>query len=669
MANAAIITAKVTKENKPVSGVSVFFWVQDGPHKKNPTRTVKTGADGTARYTIPGDGLLGIDFVYALASLNAPTSGRESFVIARPETQVYTDADWHMPTVEEIELHAQIRCAGIALQEEAARAFPLSPPDARGSLAAMRHFRDTVLMRSDRGRADVHRYYADSPEVVGLVFRHPSLLPRLTGLMLRLAPRLRGIDESGEATFAEKELGEIDQLLSELSGLGSPQLLADLEAVRTDLRDDALRRERHIAIGNATESAHVAATSAAASAGPSTADYDGGTIRLSGNATRNFKLPNGVLLTGSAHDDSGNPAVGAPVAATTQDGYQVGRGLTDSTGSFQIALRPGTYSLFVHPPEVLNPNPYSYPRLVRTKVDAVNVTGDTNIGDVQLGNGYVVTGDVKPASSDLHSLVGSLIAIPSGSTDGPPILAQFQYAQPYGPWLNTYMMALPGGSYSLTFFGGQAYSRPSTQWLPLPAASFATSSLTVSKDLSKDIKLARGYKLSGTAADAQRRALDGLLVIIPQGGKPSRDGKASFTVVMNGTFVTYLATGAYDATFFPLMPPTYTGKAARTSRPVTMSAASQTLVITATDGAVLSGKVTDAAGKAAAATTVWLQPISSGNSPAGLSLPLLALTDAKGQYRLTAPAGSYRLRAAPFGLTAPSVPASIANALFQPRSH
>lgn len=382
----------------------------------------------------------------------------------------------------------------------------------------------------------------------------------------------------------------------------------------------------------------VSSTALIAGASSRTVDYDGGSISITADIVRNVTLPDGYFVTGTVRDSVGSPIFGALVSAVAVDGYSSTAGVSDMSGAFQIAVRASTHRIIVRPPESSSVDPSSFSPLVPSVKQNVVVSSDSTIGDIVLAAGYVVSGRVLPSSGSMTHLNGRILAIPQKQSV-PLITGQLGS----DPNSNQFAMAVPKGKFTLTFFGGQGFTRSGSSWSLLPMSSYTTSALNISKNLSRNIKVPNGYKLSGTARDTQQRALDGLLYCWPIGGDPTGDGKGTVIPVMNGKFVCYLPKGRCDLTLVPLMDRTYSGKAALTDIPLQMTAADKTLPITASDGIVLSGKVKVAAGAAAAGALIELAPLPVTNGWP----PLLAMADSKGQYRVAVPSGSYQLHVWP----------------------
>lgn len=357
----------------------------------------------------------------------------------------------------------------------------------------------------------------------------------------------------------------------------------------------------------------------------------------------NITLPNGKLISGRVLDSSGKTVIGAIVQPVGSDAYIGQATTTGVTGSFQVAIRPGTYRLEVRPPF---PKEDSFPalsRLVPTTTGTYSVQSDLSVGDITLPEGFLVSGQVTTTAGAVTNLFGSLFAIPADGAS---------------PWLSTpavfgtgaasrkYSVAVPAGKWKMFFGGGQAYS---STWSMLPMSSYGAAQATVTKDMTSNVKVPSGSKLTGTVKDAAGKFLNGALCAAKQGTGTLIDRGFTFAEVMNGKFILYLPAGAYDAAFLPLFDDSYTGRGTKTVLSFTLTAAAKDLTITADDGVVLSGKIVTAKGKAI--KTASLAALPSGADPASVAaLPIPAKADPKtGAYRICVPAGTYDIHAVPIG--------------------
>ncbi|MEW6363740.1 MAG: carboxypeptidase regulatory-like domain-containing protein [Acidobacteriota bacterium] len=372
-----------------------------------------------------------------------------------------------------------------------------------------------------------------------------------------------------------------------------------------------------------------------------TTDYVIASRAIAANTALNFKLPNGLLLTGKITDAAGGALEGALVQALDGNSDLGPSTVTDASGTFVIAVRSGTYDLLIKPPAGDTVDPRSYPRSVDGGVDDLQVSKDTSAGTVALQDGYILSGSVQPPSGKLHALAGLVLGIPPDRV----LLGVIQAHRGTGNDFSKYAMAVPAGKHKLFFTGGQALSNESQI---MQAGSFASVPATVTKDTVKNIKLPVGYRLTGHVRDAQGRALSGILFAKKVGTTTVKDAQSTACIVMNGAYASCLPAGQYDLTFIPLMSTAYGGLAAQTLQTVTMSAADRTYDVTAADGLVVSGKVADAANKALGGATITFRLVAAEARAA--SLALVAQTDAKGKYRICVPAGTYRIRASPPGV-------------------
>ncbi|MBI2837323.1 MAG: carboxypeptidase regulatory-like domain-containing protein [Acidobacteria bacterium] len=376
-----------------------------------------------------------------------------------------------------------------------------------------------------------------------------------------------------------------------------------------------------------------------------TTDYVQQAVVVSADSTSNISLPNGKLLSGTVRNPSGSTVMGAIVQAVSSDGFVAQQTVTGVTGGFQVPLRPGTYRLEVRPPFPDSDDLASFPRLVPANAGTFQVKGDTSAGDVTLPEGHLVTGAVSSTVGTARNMVGWMFATP---TDGA------------SPWLVTpavfgtgtnsrkFTLALPAGKFNLLYAGAQGFT---TNWSMVPMSSYGTGKINVTKDMTANVKVGSGTKLSGTVKDSTGKDLNGVLCIKKNGSSPFTDGGSTGMFVMNGKFIGYLPTGTYDATFVPIFDSAYTGRGTKTDLSFTMTAAAKTLSIKATDGVVLSGKITNAKGKVVKTASIAAFP--TGADPESLSaLPISAKADQKtGAYRLCVPAGTYDIQATPIGFS------------------
>lgn len=374
-----------------------------------------------------------------------------------------------------------------------------------------------------------------------------------------------------------------------------------------------------------------------------TADYVQASVNISANQALNISLPNGKLLSGTVEDSSGKAVTGALVEAIASDGFASQYAAAGVTGSFQLPVRPGTYRLEVRPPFSNTDDLADFPRLVPSTTGTYSVQKDTSVGNLTLPEGYVVTGQVSSSAGTATNLVGWLFAIPTGGASPWGVTPAV-----FGTGANArkYYVALPAGRYNLHFGGAQGFS---SKWDFVPMSSYGTSKVTVSKDMTANIKIAGGSKLSGTVKDKAGNLISGILGIKKKGSSPLVDGGTTLMFVANGLFIGYLPAGQYDGVFLPMLDDTYSGLATKTGLSFTIGSSASTLSITANNGVILSGKITNAKGKVVSAASIAVFP--SGADPEELmSVPLSAKADSKtGMYRLSVPAGTYDIQAIPKG--------------------
>lgn len=376
-----------------------------------------------------------------------------------------------------------------------------------------------------------------------------------------------------------------------------------------------------------------------------TTDFVQTAVEVSADTTSNISLPNGKLLSGTVRNPSGSTVTGAIVQAISSDGFVAQQTVTGVTGSFQVPVRPGTYRLELRPPFPDSDDLAAFPRLVPVNAGTFEVKGDKSAGDVTLPEGHLVTGQVSSTVGTAKNLVGWMFAAPADGAS-PWLVTPAVFGT--GANARKYTLALPSGKFNLLYAGAQGFT---TSWSMVPMSSYGTGKINVTKDMTANVKVASGSKLSGTVKDGAGKDLSGILCIKKQGSSPFTDGGSTVMIVMNGKFIGYLLTGAYDATFLPLFNDDYAGRGTKTDVSFTMTAGAKTLTIKAEDGVVISGKITNAKGKVI--KTASISAFSSGADPLSLSaLPISAKTDEKtGAYRLCVPAGDYDIQATPIGFS------------------
>jgi len=374
-----------------------------------------------------------------------------------------------------------------------------------------------------------------------------------------------------------------------------------------------------------------------------TADSIQTSVDISADRTLNAVLPNGKLISGTVEDVSGASLVGATVMAVSADGFATQPVVTGLNGSFDLAVRPGTYEVLVRPPLASSEDISDFPRQVPVSAGSFRVKSDTSVGTVTLPDGYVVSGQVSTAAGGATNLIGWMLAVPS---DGASPWLATPAVFGTGADSKTYYLALPRGKFNLIYGGAQGYT---SKWDMTPMASYGVGKATVTADKTVNIKVPGGSKLSGTVKDKAGTSLNGTLGIVKKGSSPFVDGGSTFMPVMNGKFIGYLPNGDYDAVFMPDYDNTYKGRGTKTEVSVKVGAGSNTLAITAEDGVVLSGKITNAKGKVVATSSIAAIPL--GVDPVSLAaVPIGIKADSKtGAYRLPVPAGTYDIQASPVG--------------------
>ena len=367
-----------------------------------------------------------------------------------------------------------------------------------------------------------------------------------------------------------------------------------------------------------------------------TTEYHTLKMSLTADKTLNIILPDGVFATGFVKDQNGHPVKGAFVSAMLQEGLvaAVG-GYTDATGKFNLAVQPGgTYTFFVTPPTSPSVSPSTFSRLLRNKLENISVTGDTSVGTIVLSNGFILSGKVLSPSGPLGMFGGVFWTFPAtGGSIG------FQAAQFGAPPAGStqYATALAAGSYKSVLIPFLAYSSN----FQTTAVTYSTNNFTINSDKTMDLKLRNGFLLSGTIKDAVGKPLKGFVWIYQKGASYELGVYVAVAISSTGKYQTYLPKGNFTAIYIPVQDPAYTGRAAMTSQDLAMPAGSKVLNITARNGVILSGKVTDAHNHVMKSSGVMLR--GSGNNPWGpsqITYAAFATTTSTGLYRVVVPAGT-----------------------------
>jgi len=375
--------------------------------------------------------------------------------------------------------------------------------------------------------------------------------------------------------------------------------------------------------------------------------------KIAKDTTLNMTLPDGKFLTGTIKGPTGAVVKGASVfVGDAADRFSGFAGVTDTAGKFSVPVQPGTKYLVVGPPASASVDPSKFSRLLDKTVEGINVSKDTAYGNVNLQNGFILSGKVDPPAGTATPF----LFIPSIQIFLKKKLTLVDVAQTGGTnqaILNKYAVALPAGTYRLL-----SRATALTQAFQAVPMLPKLDQVKVSKDTVKNIAMAKGgYSFSGTLKDASGKGLDGILYIVPKSGVFKGWPIQAITVIkgvfglMPGMNIadSFVPAGTYTLVFIPYGFTTvgYSGKATITYFDLTMPAAAKTQALVAKNGFVVSGKVVDANGKAAKAA------ITAFSSGAPLNVDLLGLnfafaqTDGKGQYRFTLPAGTFNIMATP----------------------
>lgn len=376
-----------------------------------------------------------------------------------------------------------------------------------------------------------------------------------------------------------------------------------------------------------------------------TAEFHQLGVVLTADKTQDIVLPDGVFLTGSVKDQNGNPVRGAIVAPALTSGLWPAVGaITDATGKFTTPVVPGSYMVYATPPASPSVNPAAFSRLMPALRQNITVTSSTDIGAIIVPSGFILSGNVLGPSGSLGVFSGFLwtSSVPANLFGVQP--AQFQAN---GTSSSQYAVALPAGKYKSQLIPLMAFS---STFQPLPVAYF-TSAFTITGDKTLNLQLRKGFHLSGSVRDLAGKPLDGFLWVYKKGVPFIQGVFAGVGLVGAGKYELYLPTGSYTAVLFPFSQ-TYTGRAARTSLDFAMPAAEKTLNITAINGVILSGKVTDARNVLIKSKGIIMLRDTANRPPGPQQLTWSAMSamgtvNAKGQYRLVVPPGTYDLQAFP----------------------
>lgn len=362
-------------------------------------------------------------------------------------------------------------------------------------------------------------------------------------------------------------------------------------------------------------------------------------VTVSADRVMNIQLPNGYLVTGRVTDGSGAPVTGALLVAKSDPRFGEVAVLCDSSGTFSLPLRAGTYTIIASPASSATPS--EVPRLVGSSRQGVVVNTDQSLADLVLGTGFLVTGNVSGPSGAASFLRLSLLAV-SADSNGQPASGITDDAMSKAV---SYAVAVSPGKYVLAATSAYGYT---SGWQPTAVSAFATTKITVSRDMTKNIKLPKGYRLSGTVSDSSGTPLTGSLYVQASGSNPQKDGKATALSVMAGKYIAYLPAGAYTAVFIPVMDPAaYSGRATWTSLDVTMGSSGRTLDLVAQDGVLLSGKITDSSNRPVPDAWVDIRKALTAESFGPADIPVVAKSDAKGRYRVAVPPDTFDIHVTP----------------------
>lgn len=374
-------------------------------------------------------------------------------------------------------------------------------------------------------------------------------------------------------------------------------------------------------------------------AAPKSAEYHRLGVTLAADKTMNMVLPDGAMLSGLVKDVNGNPVKGSYVGAVLTEGIvpAVG-GFTDSTGAFSFPVQPGTYEVRASSPISTSWSPSTFSHLLPSDLQSVSVPGNMSIGTLLLPNGSILSGKLLPPSGTFGLFSGALWTIPTSGDIQAIRGAQFSTTAP-----GQYAVALPNGTYKVRALPILGYSS-SFEVIP---ASLATSTVSITGDKTLNLKLKKGYHLTGSVTESAKRKLDGGLFIFQRGSPFIQAFFVGWGLVVGGVIDMYLPSGSFNAVFVPVLDTTYTGRAIRTGINFTMPAGNMTLNIPVADGVILSGKLTDAKKKVVKSATIIVR---ESDDPLG---PLHAIfggdgyTNSKGQYRAVVSAGTYDIIAYP----------------------
>ncbi|MEW6363739.1 MAG: hypothetical protein AB1714_03770 [Acidobacteriota bacterium] len=224
---------KLTNNGKPVPAANLELVLWKGPHSPFKTRG-KTGSDGTAILTIPGDGNLGTDSGWVWIPESAedtwnPGQARPQiswdFILLWADLYVDLTGDWWGATF----------CLWMLGYWDVS--------DAGQQADSLRQYRDEVLGSSDRGRLYTQQYYEHSAEVAHLALTHPDIGYALTEALVRYGPLIEQLGASGHAEITDQDLSDVTGIIDSIRPYASEQLETSLMQLREDLASDRAQQE------------------------------------------------------------------------------------------------------------------------------------------------------------------------------------------------------------------------------------------------------------------------------------------------------------------------------------------------------------------------------------------------------------------------------------------
>ncbi len=336
---------------------------------------------------------------------------------------------------------------------------------------------------------------------------------------------------------------------------------------------------------------------------PVTIDQDG---------TLDETLPNGFPVSGRVLDNVGQPVQAAKVkfyVGNTRQGATNDE--TDASGNFSILMAPGTYNINVEPPVGRD--------LVLGRLDAVNVSGATNLGDIHLSAGIPVAGvllgpggagveNVKVSAVDSATRASILLAHDTTAADG------------------TFRVVVPSGTYDFQ------YSPPSCTGLAPADQKTVTVNAPVNLPA---LHLVAGVHAMGRVLDSSSFPVNLANLDFFTPGTQDRFYTPNDTTNASGNYDVFVQPGTYDIVY---KPPVGTHL-----RPVRRSSVSLPTSTTLPDtvlpsGLLVSGFVhSSTSGLPVSGTRVDFYP--PGSSTALLTAHNLTATD--GSYSIAVDAGTW----------------------------